>query len=283
MARPAVVDPLAPFHPSVRAWFGESFPAPTPAQRLAFPPIAAGRSVLLVAPTGSGKTLAAFLAAIDRLAFSAEPAPTERLRVLYISPLKALGVDVERNLRAPLVGIGLTADRLGAPRRNVEVAVRTGDTPAKERVRFAKAPSDILITTPESLFLMLTSDVAARLASVDVLILDEIHAVAGTKRGAHLAISLLRGKNVPARLAAVYAPGLSPMDFHAVAEAPVAAQANAGSGIPQVGLPQRMLGLGIEPTFCVGMRGLGADAGDFGKGLGQLGLYPFGVVVDVFL
>ncbi len=185
-------DPLAPFQPAVQAWFRESFAAPTAAQVAAFGPIARGESTLLVAPTGSGKTLAAFLAAIDRLAFSAEPTQHERLRVLYVSPLKALGVDVERNLRAPLVGIGIVADRLGAPRRQVEVAVRTGDTPARDRARFIRFPSDILITTPESLYLLLTSEPSARLASVDVVILDEIHAVAATKRGAHLALSFER-------------------------------------------------------------------------------------------
>jgi len=185
-------DPLASFHPVVQAWFKESFPAPTPPQAIAFPQIAKGASTLLVAPTGSGKTLAAFLTAIDRLSFGEEPPQASRLRVLYVSPLKALGVDVERNLRAPLAGVDRVAQRMGVTRREVDVALRTGDTPAKERARFLRHPSDILITTPESLYLLLTSEASARLASVDVLILDEIHAVSGTKRGAHLMLSVER-------------------------------------------------------------------------------------------
>ena len=149
---------LASFSEPTRAWFEAAFAAPTPAQLGAWEAISARRNALVVAPTGSGKTLSAFLWSLDRLA--AEPVPEERLhrcRVLYVSPLKALAVDVERNLRAPLTGIRHTAERLGAPVPDLTVGVRSGDTPAAERRRLATSPPDILITTPESLFLMLTS------------------------------------------------------------------------------------------------------------------------------
>ncbi|GAB3655548.1 ATP-dependent helicase [Nocardioides korecus] len=180
------------FSEPTRAWFEAAFAAPTPAQSGAWEAISAGRHALVVAPTGSGKTLSAFLWSIDRLATSPVPEKKERLRVLYISPLKALAVDVERNLRAPLVGIRQTAERLGASVPEIRVGVRSGDTPAAERRTIATTPPDILITTPESLFLMLTSQAREVLRSVDTVILDEVHAVAGTKRGAHLALSLER-------------------------------------------------------------------------------------------
>src|SRR4029453_17276333 len=154
--------------------------------------IQAGRSALLFAPTGSGKTLAAFLAAIDRLMFAPVPAPKHRCRVVYVSPLRALAVDVERNLRAPLVGIARAAERMGEAFHALEVGVRTGDTPAAERAAMARRPPDILITTPESLFLVLTSEAREMLDSTEVVIVDEIHALVGTKRGAHLAVSLER-------------------------------------------------------------------------------------------
>ncbi len=154
-------------------------------------PIADGRSALLLAPTGSGKTLAAFLSGLNRL-MSEAPANGAGVRLLYISPLKALGVDVERNLRAPIAGISATAERLGQAVRIPSVAIRSGDTPAAERVRFRKHPSEILITTPESLYLMLTSGAAEGLRAVETVIVDEIHALVGTKRGAHLALSLER-------------------------------------------------------------------------------------------
>ncbi len=184
---------LERFTAPTRAWFSAAFDAPTEAQRGAWDATAGGGSVLVSAPTGSGKTLAAFLAAIDRLVRS--PAPPGRLArttVLYVSPLKALAYDVDRNLRAPLVGITRAAQRLGAPVRAVDVALRTGDTPADERRRLARTPPDILITTPESLYLLLTSRARETLASVETVIVDEVHAVAGTKRGAHLALSLER-------------------------------------------------------------------------------------------
>jgi len=184
--------PLDLFHAPVRDWFLSSFGAPTKPQELGWPPIAAGESTLLLAPTGSGKTLAAFLAAIDRLLFEPVPPKSARCRVLYISPLRALAVDVERNLRAPLVGITHAAERAGAAVNVPGVAIRTGDTPSRERARFAREPADIFITTPESLYLVLTSAAREALRSIDTVIVDEIHALVGTKRGAHLALSLER-------------------------------------------------------------------------------------------
>ncbi len=187
------LDPLASFSPATRAWFTGAFVAPTAAQAGAWSAVARGKHALVVAPTGSGKTLAAFLWALDGLASAPPPAErTHRCRVLYISPLKALAVDVERNLRGPLSGISQAARRLGLPEPSVEVAMRTGDTPADERRRFATRPPDILITTPESLFLLLTSRAREQLAGVHTVIVDEVHAVAATKRGAHLALSLER-------------------------------------------------------------------------------------------
>ncbi|GAB7180733.1 ATP-dependent helicase [Kitasatospora sp. Ki12] len=186
-------DPLAGFAPATRAWFTGAFSAPTAAQAEAWRAIGRDTDVLVVAPTGSGKTLAAFLSALDRLSSTPPPAePKRRCRVLYVSPLKALAVDVERNLRAPLAGLRQAAVRLGLPEPEVQVAIRSGDTPAADRRRFATHPPDILITTPESLFLLLTSASREALRGVDTVILDEVHAVAGTKRGAHLALTLER-------------------------------------------------------------------------------------------
>jgi ATP-dependent helicase Lhr and Lhr-like helicase len=181
------------FSAPTRAWFEASFAGPTPAQEGAWSSIAEGRHALVVAPTGSGKTLSAFLHAIDRLLSAERPDDkTRRTRVLYISPLKALGVDVERNLRAPLTGIRNTAERLETAVPEVTVGLRSGDTSPADRRRLGTTPPDILITTPESLFLMLTSQARETLRGVDTVIIDEVHAVAGTKRGAHLAISLER-------------------------------------------------------------------------------------------
>ncbi|HTE67025.1 MAG TPA: DEAD/DEAH box helicase, partial [Candidatus Binatia bacterium] len=186
-------DPLSGFSEPTRAWFGEAFAAPTRAQSLGWPAIAAGRHTLIHAPTGSGKTLAAFLWCLDRLLSEREPRPRERrLRVLYVSPLKALAYDVERNLRAPLAGIRRTAERAGIELPEVRVGSRTGDTPADVRRQLAKDPPDILVTTPESLYLLLTSQAREALRGVEHVIVDEVHAIAGTKRGAHLALSLER-------------------------------------------------------------------------------------------
>ena len=186
-------DPLEPFSTATRDWFAETFSTPTRAQALGWPAISAGHHVLIHAPTGSGKTLAAFLWCLDRLFSDPRPPAREgRLRVLYVSPLKALTYDVERNLRAPLAGIRRTAQRAGRELPEVRVASRTGDTPTEARRQLAKDPPDILVTTPESLYLLLTSQAREALRGVQYVIIDEVHAIAGTKRGAHLALSLER-------------------------------------------------------------------------------------------
>ncbi|WP_133831080.1 crosslink repair DNA glycosylase YcaQ family protein [Arthrobacter sp. AG258] len=205
---PGSAAPMAQFSRATGDWFLGAFSEPTPAQAGAWTAISSGSHALVVAPTGSGKTLAAFLWALDRLLGTAPPppdpaaetpakgkrsrAPKRKTRVLYISPLKALGVDVERNLRSPLIGITQTAKRLGLPAPLITVGVRSGDTPTADRRALLSNPPDILITTPESLFLMLTSRARETLTEVDTIIIDEVHAVAGTKRGAHLAVSLER-------------------------------------------------------------------------------------------
>src|SRR5271165_4435744 len=169
------------FAPATRRWFESAFGEPTPAQEQAWPAIARGEHVLVCAPTGSGKTLAAFLWALDRLV--AEDTTGEGVRVVYVSPLKALAYDIERNLRAPLKGIGAG---------DVRVGIRTGDTPQRERAAMLRNPPDILVTTPESLYLMLTSRAKEMLSGVEAVIVDEIHAVAHSKRGSHLALTLER-------------------------------------------------------------------------------------------
>jgi len=179
------VDALVTLSPGTRTWFERAFGKPTPAQDLAWPAIASGGHVLVQAPTGSGKTLAAFLLGLDRL----NDTPGNGMRLLYVSPLKALNYDIERNLRGPLAGIGSA----------LSVGVRTGDTPQRERERMLRTPPDILITTPESLFLLLTSRGRDLLKTVETVILDEVHALAGTKRGAHLALSLERLERVAER------------------------------------------------------------------------------------
>jgi ATP-dependent Lhr-like helicase len=193
-------NPFDLFHPAVRDWFSAVFIAPTRPQILGWPAISRGDSSLIFAPTGTGKTLAAFLWCINRLMFSTDKPPEEaRYRVLYISPIKALAVDVERNLRAPLVGIAQAAQRLGHTYQEPTVAIRTGDTPQSERARFLRHPSDILITTPESLYLLLTSQPRELLRSIDTVILDEIHALVPTKRGSHLSLSLERLEKLTGR------------------------------------------------------------------------------------
>lgn len=201
---PSSLDALpAVFAPATRAWFSGAFPAATPAQVHAWAAISQGQHTLVIAPTGSGKTLAAFLHAIDQLFTERDQqarvgAPPQRgaTRVLYISPIKALGADVQRNLQVPLQGVRAERARRGDPDVDLSVAIRSGDTTASERARLARRPPDILITTPESLFLMLTSNVRDTLRHVHTVIIDEIHAVAGSKRGTHLALSLERLENL---------------------------------------------------------------------------------------
>ena len=182
------------FHPAVRAWFAGEFAEPTPPQQMVWPAIYSGRNTLIAAPTGSGKTLAAFLAAIDMLVRQAVAGELEdATQILYVSPLKALSNDIERNLRCPLAGIARQLESLGADSVQIRAQVRTGDTTPAERTAMSKRPPHILVTTPESLYLMLTSNSGrSMLKTVRSVIVDEIHAIAGTKRGAHLSLSLER-------------------------------------------------------------------------------------------
>jgi len=193
---PEISDPFACFHPVTAEWFKAVFDAPTAPQRMGWPVIARGENALILAPTGTGKTLAAFLWCLDRLMLQNRDQSSENrdrgCRIVYVSPLKALAVDVERNLRSPLAGMANMARRMGVPFHEPEICVRTGDTPQRERARFARHPADILITTPESLYLILTSQAAEALRTVETVIIDEIHALVPTKRGAHLALTLER-------------------------------------------------------------------------------------------
>ena len=211
---PEASDPFACFHPVTAAWFKAVFDEPTAPQRMGWPVIARGENALILAPTGTGKTLTAFLWCLDRLMLEdsgqgsgiRDQKNRERgkgaprgCRIVYVSPLKALAVDVERNLRSPLVGIANMARRMGVPFREPMISVRTGDTPQRERARFARQPAEILITTPESLYLILTSQAAEALRTVDTVIVDEIHALVPTKRGAHLALTLERLQAITAK------------------------------------------------------------------------------------
>jgi ATP-dependent Lhr-like helicase len=185
-------DAFACFHPVTAEWFRAVFDEPTAPQRLGWPVIARGESALILAPTGTGKTLAAFLWCLDRLMLHEVSEEKKGCRIVYVSPLKALAVDVERNLRSPLAGIANMARRKGVPFHDPVISVRTGDTPQQERARFRRDPAEILITTPESLYLLLTSQSAEALRTVDTVIIDEIHALVPTKRGAHMALTLER-------------------------------------------------------------------------------------------
>jgi len=186
--------PAGPFHPLIEDWFRQKFAAPTEPQRLGWPEIAARRDTLIASPTGTGKTLAAFLACLDRLVKQAAAGTlSDRTEVVYVSPLKALGNDVQKNLEQPLAELRALAEQRGTPLPEIRVAVRSGDTPAFERQKMLKHPPHILITTPESLYILLTAGRArTMLRTTDTLIVDEIHAVADDKRGSHLSISLER-------------------------------------------------------------------------------------------
>ncbi|HYE26064.1 MAG TPA: DEAD/DEAH box helicase, partial [Clostridia bacterium] len=228
-------NPLSSFHPAVREWFEAVFPGPTRPQTMGWPAIRKGESTLILAPTGTGKTLTAFLWCIDRLMFSTREEQRRGTRILYISPIKALAVDVERNLRAPLVGISHAAQRMGVAYHEPTIAVRTGDTPSVERARFSRKPADILITTPESLYLLLTSNARAALSSVETVIIDEIHALVPTKRGSHLALSLERLEEICARriqrigLSATQRPLEEVAHYLGGAETPQSSAAPAGA------------------------------------------------------
>ncbi len=245
-------DVLSLFQPAVAEWFRASFAAPTPPQTQGWPAIARGESTLIVAPTGSGKTLTAFLWCINRVMFDRVPEKSRRCRVLYISPLKALAVDIERNLRAPLAGIANRAIARADAHHQPTVATRTGDTPAIERARFLRQPADILITTPESLYLLLTSNAREALRSIDTVIVDEIHALVPTKRGAHLALSLerleaLRKQTRPSETAADHHDGRTPDDAMA-------------SGIQRIGLSATQRPLDEVARFLGGGQDLGLRA-----------------------
>jgi ATP-dependent helicase Lhr and Lhr-like helicase len=254
------------FHPAIRDWFAASFAAPTRAQTLGWPPIARGESTLILAPTGSGKTLAAFLWCINRVMFETLRTRADRCRVLYVSPLKALAVDIEKNLRAPIAGIAEVAARRGDPHLVPAVSVRTGDTPPRERARFARDPADMLITTPESLYLLLTSNAREVLRAIDTAIVDEIHALVPTKRGAHLALSLERLEALTRRplqrigLSATQRPLGEVAHFLGGANASSVTSERAATAGPVAGDARLRSSLHPSPSGALPLRAAGAPA-----------------------
>src|SRR5438067_5776108 len=232
---------LESFHPAVRDWFLKEFPAPTEPQAEAWPAIKSGRHTLIAAPTGSGKTLAAFLSAIDDLVWKAvEGTLTDETQVVYVSPLKALSNDIKINLEAPLRGIQENLAAAGIKSVEIRTLVRTGDTPAKDRVAMTKKPPHIIVTTPESLYILLTSEGGRRILSTTrTLIVDEIHAMVDDKRGSHLALSI-------ERLEALVASGY-------------AGQTTAYPGLVRVGLSATQKPIEEVARFLVGTPNIDAD------------------------
>src|SRR5438067_269169 len=243
---------LDQFHPAVREWFLKQFPAPTEPQAEAWPAIKSGRHTLIAAPTGSGKTLAAFLSAIDDLVWKAvEGTLTDETQVVYVSPLKALSNDIKINLEAPLRGIQENLEAAGIKSVEIRTLVRTGDTPAKDRVAMTKKPPHIIVTTPESLYILLTSDGGRRILSTTrTLIVDEIHAMVDDKRGSHLALSIER---LEALVASGYA-GVQPAD-----EQMTAARWAAHPGLVRVGLSATQKPIEEVARFLVGTANIDAD------------------------
>src|SRR5580658_7566354 len=304
-ATAGAADAFACFHPVTAAWFRAVFDAPTAPQRLGWPVIARGESTLILAPTGTGKTLAAFLWCLDRLmlhglpvqesparegtgfspyieglqnegALAPEGPPRKKgCRIVYVSPLKALAVDVERNLRSPLAGMANMARRMGVPFHDPEISVRTGDTPHSERARFIRHPAEILVTTPESLYLMLTSQAADALRTVDTVIIDEIHALVPTKRGAHLSLSLERLEALVKR--PIQRIGLSatqrPLEEVARFLGGVEIKDTGTEGLGTEGIGTEGLGTKGLGTEGLGTEGLGTE-GLGTEGLGTKGLAP---------